>query len=300
MTARQPPRGPRSRCAALTRAPVRPAAPAQPAGECLTTGSITRRGALAALLAAPVPGFAAASQAAVDRRELLLVPAQDASIYQGDGNVADGAGPHLWISVLAIGTNRRALIRFDLSAIPPGAVITEAALTLYQSRSRDNHDATLHRILVPWSEGPADGGEAGVGAPARAGDVTWTHRLFPSVRWAVEGGDFLAEPSARTFVGFPDQSYTWSGPGLVADVQHWVDNPAANHGWMLIGKETGNQNAKRLSSRENRDAAQRPQLRVMWSPTSEAASDGDVPLPPWALTLLAGGLAATLARRRTR
>jgi MYXO-CTERM domain-containing protein len=257
---------------------------------------------LVVLLATPpalsTPGRAA--PAAAERHELLLAPAQDASIYQGDGNVADGAGPHVWISVLAIGTNRRAMLRFDFSAIPPGAVIEQVALTLYQSRSRDNHDATLHRMTASWSEGPANGGEGGVGVPARAGDVTWTHRRYPDVRWAVEGGEFIAAPSATTFVGFPDQSYTWQGPGLVADVQHWVDNPAANHGWMLIGKETGNQNAKRLGSRQNPDAAQRPVLRVVWSPAPPPATDGDVPLPPWALGLLAAGLAATLARRRKR
>jgi hypothetical protein len=46
---------------------------------------------------------------------------------------------------------------------------------------------------------------------------------------------------------------------MVADVQGWLDTPANNHGWILIGPEDV-QSAKRFGSRENSDVALRPAL----------------------------------------
>lgn len=246
-----------------------------------------------ALAATPVASAAAAAV------ELRLDASQDASIYQGDDSIADGAGPHLWTSVLAIGLNRRALLRFDVSGIPAGARVQSVTLQLNQSRSRDNHDVALHKLLAAWSEGPANGGSGGVGAPTATGDTTWSYRRWPDLRWARPGGDYVPQASSRQFVGLPDSVYAWTGPGLVADVQAWVDRPDANHGWILIGREDGNQVAKRFDSRENGDPALRPRLTVSYlPPDAVAANDADVPLPPWALATLAAGLAAALARRR--
>jgi glucose/arabinose dehydrogenase len=42
-----------------------------------------------------------------------------------------------------------------------------------------------------------------------------------------------------------------STDGLIADVQHWVRNPADNFGWVLRGDEDREQNARRLASRES-------------------------------------------------
>ena len=52
--------------------------------------------------------------------------------------------------------------------------------------------------------------------------------------------------------------YTWgSTPGMVADVQGWLDQPGANFGWILIGDETGPQTVKNFASREHPELALR-------------------------------------------
>ncbi len=215
----------------------------------------------------------------------------------GNDGVSDGSGPGIWTSVLASGTTRRALIRFDLSGIPPGSQVLSASVQFFVVRARDTHDLSLHRVLAAWGEGASNGGDAGVGAPAQPGDATWSHRFWPTTAWARRGGDFVARASATRAVGFGPASHTIpSTPALVADVQGWLQSPASNHGWMLIGDDAGQQNAKRLASRHAGSPSARPTLVLSVQPP--APDSGDVPLPAWALGLLGAGLATMLARRR--
>ncbi|MFN0183366.1 MAG: DNRLRE domain-containing protein [Aquabacterium sp.] len=234
-------------------------------------------------------------------KEFRLSPLADATVFtaQGGGTdydqVADGRGGSLWTSVTAGGVVRRALVKFDLSPLPPGAVVQSVQLSIHQIRSREDHPVALHRLLGPWTEGPADGGDAGVGALASAGDVTWTHRSWPDQTWAVRGTDYVPTASGSVLVAGAPATYTWpSTAQMVADVQLWLNQPATHHGWLLIGKETGEQNAKRFASRENGSVTSRPVLVVM----ATVPADLDVPLPAWALLLLGGALLAPLLRRR--
>lgn len=234
---------------------------------------------------------------------VTVAPTQDTSIFSGtsgSNSLADGAGPYLWLSVTAEGLNRRALLRFDVSAIPPGALVREVRLSLYESRSRENHAVQVHRLLRAWGEGGSNGGSAGAGALALPGDATWVNAVHPNQGWYAPGGDFAPAPSASIQVGFPGQFYTW-GPtgGLSADVQAWVDHPGSNHGWILIGNEQGNQNAKRFESRDNTEASLRPRLEVVYDPPA-LASDGDIPIPAWALLALTGAFGHRLWRGSVR
>jgi hypothetical protein len=76
-------------------------------------------------------------------------------------------------------------------------------------------------------------------------------------------------------------------PRVVQDVQSWVGSPQSNHGWILIGKDTGSQNAKRFQSRNNAVVQTQPRLTVVYSLPEPVADDGDIPIPLWALGLLA-------------
>ena len=38
---------------------------------------------------------------------------------------------------------------------------------------------------------------------------------------------------------------------MVADVQGWLDNPASNFGWLMLGDETAIVTAKRFDTRES-------------------------------------------------
>lgn len=240
-------------------------------------------------------GSVASLPAGAQTRNLSVEPVADTTIYGGtaisDG-LSDGAGAYLWMSVTAEGLVRRALLRFDLQAIPRGALVREARLTLYQSRSREDHAVQVHRLLSPWGEAASNAGSAGNGAPAQAGDATWIRSRFPDIAWASPGGDFTPAASASIVVRGPGESYTWGSTAtMVQDVQRWVDEPASNHGWILIGHEAGNQNAKRFESRNNSNAAIRPRLVVVYDEPGLAAVDTDIPVPGWALALLAAGLA---------
>ncbi|MBC7941798.1 MAG: DNRLRE domain-containing protein [Chitinophagaceae bacterium] len=227
---------------------------------------------------------------------------QDTSIFNGtpgSDTLADGSGDFLWLSVTAEGLNRRMLVKFDVSSIPPGSVVQQVTVTLYESRARDEHNVAVHRLLASWGEGASSAGGQGTGAPAQPGDATWVRRFFPNTPWANPGGDFDPVASDVRSVGFPNTTYSWGGnlpqgggpaPRIVSDVQAWVDNPGSNHGWIFIGAEDGLQNAKRFESRNNATVATRPKLTVVWAKANPPVDDADIPVPGWAL----GVLAATL------
>ena len=55
---------------------------------------------------------------------------------------------------------------------------------------------------------------------------------------------------------------------MVKDVQNWVDNPASNAGWILIGNEAKEQNSKRFDSRETEQIHNIPMLTINFTPKS--------------------------------
>lgn len=69
-------------------------------------------------------------------------------------------------------------------------------------------------------------------------------------------------PSATTDVndiGFYTRGNT---PKMVNDVQNWIDNPASNAGWILIGNEAEEQTSKRFDSREIEQIHNLPMLTI--------------------------------------
>jgi hypothetical protein len=120
----------------------------------------------------------------------------------------------------------------------------------------------LHRLLADWGEGTshAGGGEGG-GAPATPNDATWRHRFYDTIFWTTQGGDFSVTVSASQSVGLAGQ-YTWSSAPMVADVQSWLDNPASNFGWLVLGDESAAATAKRFDTRES---ASPPVLSIQYT-----------------------------------
>ena len=107
----------------------------------------------------------------------------------------------------------------------------------------------------------ASGGE-GDGAPATTNDATWRHRFFDTIFWTTEGGDFSATVSASQSVGVVGM-YTWSSSQMVTDVQSWLDDPATNFGWLVLGDESEIATAKRFDTRES---ASPPVLTIQYRP----------------------------------
>jgi hypothetical protein len=157
------------------------------------------------------------------------------------------------------------VVAFDLAAaLPAGAKVTSVRLVLNMSKSQSDGTAVrLHRVTASWGEGTSKaGGEQGGGGSATPGDATWVHRSFDTQKWNKEGGDFVEAASASVVVGLIGR-YAWgSNPQMVADVQAWIDDPATNFGWILIGDENSTQTTKRFDSREAAAAPQRPTLTI--------------------------------------
>lgn len=236
-----------------------------------------------------VNGVASASAAS-----LTLTPSKDNTLIQvtavnvqqlsnGQGDIfvgrtnQDGQGP-------ATISKRRGLIAFDVagSGIPAGATITAVTLTVRDVMGLNGDRATnLHRTTADWGEGSSFF-SGGVGAPATEGDATWFSRFYnattpaASTPWTTPGGDYNAVSSGASIISDDlggGQLFTWTSTAnsqLLADVQSWLTNPAANFGWTMIGEESLGQTAKRLNSGESNVAPNvPPQLTIEYTVVPE-------------------------------
>ena len=184
-------------------------------------------------------------------------PSKDNTLYEYDPDVGDRSnalGLHFFAGETALSQARRGVLAFDIAGnIPPGSTITAISLSLNMSKTPTNsaYVMELHKLLADWGEGTSIApGEEGTGAPATLNDATWRHRFFDTIFWSTQGGDFSATVSASQSVG-PLGHYMWSSAQMVADVQGWLDNPASNFGWLMLGDESTNLTAKRFDTRES-------------------------------------------------
>ena len=184
-------------------------------------------------------------------------PSKDNTLYEYDpldGDRSNALGFHFFAGETGMNELRRGVLAFDIAGnIPLGATITAASLSLNMSRTPTNtaYVMELRKLLADWGEGTSIApGEEGDGAPATPNDATWRHRFFDTIFWSAQGGDFSATVSASQLVG-PVGQYTWSSAQMVADVQAWLDNPASNLGWLVLGDETAIATAKRFDTRES-------------------------------------------------
>src|SRR6476469_6582224 len=192
-------------------------------------------------------------------------PSKDNTLYEYDpldGDRSNALGFHFFAGETGMNELRRGVLAFDIAGnVPSGSTITAVSLSINMSRTPTNtaYVVELHRLLADWSEGTSVApGEEGDGAPATPNDATWRHRFFDTIFWSAEGGDFSATVSASQLVSTVGQ-YTWSSAQMVADVQAWLDNPAGNFGWVMLGDETTIATAKRFDTRESAS----PPMRAM-------------------------------------
>jgi len=217
---------------------------------------------------------------------IVLEPSRDNTLYEdATGSISNGSGEFIITAMNAALEKRRALLAFDLEAeIPSGAIIADATLTLRKTGGGGiAHDVTLHRMLDSWGEGSSNApGDEEDGTAAAVGDATWLHRFYSTDFWAAAGGDYDPTVSASTYVPAFEAFNSWEDPGMVADLQAWVDDPNANHGWLVLGQETGSViTEKRFVSRESATVSFRPKLEITYSVPDNPAPSGlpDVPVP---------------------
>src|SRR5213594_2531991 len=221
---------------------------------------------LAVTLAAVLGGLVASSASAA---MISIFPNKDNTLYEynpAEGDLSNALGNHFFAGTTVFGEIRRGVLAFDIAGnIPPGSTIIAASLSMNMSRTIDGTARTteLHKLLADWGEGTSHApGEEGSGAPATPNDATWRHRFYNTTFWTTQGGDFSPTVSASQSVG-PVGQYMWSSAQMVADVQSWLDNPASNFGWLVLGDESTSPTAKRFDTRES---ASPPMLTIEYTP----------------------------------
>jgi hypothetical protein len=232
-----------------------------------------------------------------------LAPLKDSVIFS-ESNNTNGGGEVIHVGANGSGNVRRGLMQFDIAAsVPTGSTITAATLTLHLNdagSAAGDRTVALYRILGQWGNGTTGSGGASGGsgqgfAPA-TGDVTWNYRSYstsppspPLTPWLTAGGDFQPLASASlTFTPIVGNYYSWTGAGLVNDVQAWLDDPLQNFGWILRGEEVLGGKLVKFDSLERTIAEYRPVLTIEYTTVPE----------PSAFALLFTGLAmATVALR---
>ena len=225
--------------------------------------------------------------------ELVRTPIADATLLEDEfGAVSNGGGGWLFAGKTSGFFSRRALLRFDLSPIPRGSTITRVQLRLRMDRTLDfaNRVMSLHRVTASWNEGVGNPtNNEGSGVPTVDGDSTWLHRVFPDELWTTPGGDFVAQPSGTSVFGFIEPRFdnfdsnpttgTFGNPngnpGLIADITAWINEPAANFGWILRGYEDEAANARRFVSRTGTTAS-RPTLTITYTPPVVGCNLADI------------------------
>jgi hypothetical protein len=245
----------------------------------LPPSSRRRSAAATALLATAfvgiIPSLATAQLANIN-------PIKDNTLYQyvpADGDRSNALGNHFFAGETGMGELRRGVLAFDIAgSVTAGSTILGVTLSLNVSRTGldDARNIELHKMLADWGEGTSVApGEEGEGAPATTNDATWRHRFFDTIFWTTEGGDFSVTASASQSVG-PVGVYMWSSSQMRADVQSWLDDPASNFGWLVLGDESEILTAKRFDTRES---ASPPVLTIQFRPPGPRPTPTPRPRP---------------------
>lgn len=201
---------------------------------------------------------------------LRILPASDTSLME---KVPLNNLGRSWLAAGTLSNSQqsRALLRFDLSAVPAGASLRSATLTLRlvrQPPASVTGPFRLHRMLVAWGEGAQGEQGINIGAKAVAGETTWLASAQPTT-WSAPGGnpgtDFRSEASAESVLAGETRITFISTPELLSDLAAWMATPVSNHGWMVAaapGAPAGT--ARRFGSRETTDME--PELALEYEP----------------------------------
>jgi hypothetical protein len=165
----------------------------------------------------------------------------------------NGSGDDLRVDgVSEQGLAESAFVRFDVSSLPVG-VVTNTVLRLATnadvgSASLPGSQFSIHAVGEPWAEGEASWSQASEGVP-----------------WSVLG--CAAAPCRGELeLGFlepTEQSHAYEVALDPAIVEAWRDDPAENHGLMLV---TQAENGVHFHSSESADDTMRPALEVRVCP----------------------------------
>jgi hypothetical protein len=184
----------------------------------------------------PTPANTPTSQPPVS---ICLPAVQDTFSVQDKPQQVHGIDVELKIRPDA-GFERRLLIGFDLSSIPPTRTVVDARLRLYEMSSSVGQTVSLYRLTNSWVES----------------QMNWNYRDSVN-RWIVPGGDYSATPVASFVPNLASQYREIDVTGLA---QNWLNGTFSNHG--LILRSSGANAEVKFASREALLTNQRPELCI--------------------------------------
>jgi hypothetical protein len=170
---------------------------------------------------------------------ICLPAAQDTFIVQDKPQQVHGLDLELKVKPDA-GFERRLLIGFDLSSIPPTRTVVDARLRLYETTSSVGQTITLYRLTDSWVES----------------QMNWDYRDSVN-RWITPGGDFSPTPVASFVPNLASQYREINVTGLA---QNWVNGTFSNSGLLL--RSSGANGEVKFGSREALLTGERPELCI--------------------------------------
>ncbi len=166
----------------------------------------------------------------------------------------NGTGAQVWVDGDCRppqGDDRYALIKWDLSAIPPGSMVISASIAIQVVNNPAGQPFNLCEMKREWIENQATWNVAASKRPWQA----------PGARGPQERGGVILGALAPKVKGPYSAALN---PAGVAVVQSWIDNPLTNHGFWLGNPDNGD--ALGFESREAVQPANRPKLTIVFVP----------------------------------
>ncbi len=183
-----------------------------------------------------------------------LAPAADATINAWNPDTNFGGSTALMLRQGFVS----ALLRFDLSALPAGAAITQAELSVY-TINRTNEQAltaVAYRILRGWDESQVTANVARTGQP-----------------WSAQLANGAGDREATALASVPLPGSGWAALDVTAAARSWMSaGPAGNFG-LLLQATSADLVQYSLASREGWPTDQRPKLIVRYT----LAAPDDIP-----------------------
>jgi hypothetical protein len=169
----------------------------------------------------------------------------DATIWQDAPTWNDGQSTRLHTGASSSGGPSRALLRHDLAAVPAGATVVSASLSVFQLYRTTAATIHVHRVTAPWSEA--------------------------SVTWSSFGSSF--DPAVAASFNAPGGgSFGFRTVDVVDLAQAWVDGALANHG-VLLDDPWGAKTDYRSS--ESPNVPERPRLDLCYVTCDDGVKNGD-------------------------
>jgi hypothetical protein len=131
---------------------------------------------------------------------------------------------------------RRVLLRFDLSGIPPGSTITSALLRLHVNRvltpNPSQKSIQAYVLLEPWVEGTMLGSGTANGTTwrTRDGSANWSDAGGTYYNYVIDVGREESSGLSPLPANFTQGWVTWE---LKVLIQAWIDGVVGNYGMLL-------------------------------------------------------------------